>query len=139
MALWMSDSKIEGPFGKGLLAVGDTLRSRSAAKPDSATAVSSSFDGDWIVREVNAPTLLVMEMVSDSAGVRKVVLVRRDSLAAMGDSTTLVTTFSSPLVDSLATTVRDSSKAGSSMLSGANKIMLGPMGMGTQGQVEELK
>ena len=139
MALWMTDSKIEGPFGKGLLAVGDTLRSRSAAKPDSVTAVNSSFDSDWIVREVNAPTLLVMEMVSDSAGVRKVILVRRDSLAAMGDSTMVVTTFSSPLFDSLATTVRDSSKAGSSMLAGANKIMLGAMRMGTQGELEVLK
>lgn len=139
MALWMSDSKIEGPFGKGLLAVGDTLRSRSAAKPDSGTTVSTSFDGDWIVREVNAPTLLVMEMVADSAGVRKVILVRRDSLAARGDSTTVVTTFSSPMFDSLAITARDSSKAGSSMLSGANKIMLGAIRMGTQGELEVLK
>ncbi len=139
MVLWMTDSKIEGPFGKGMLAVGDTLRTRGAAKADSLPNVSTSFNGDWIVREVHAPTLLVMEMVSDSAGVQKVILVRRDSLAVVGDSTTVVTTFASPMLDSLSTTVRDSSKAGSSVLSGASKIMLGAMRMGTQGELELLK
>lgn len=139
MAIWMTDSKIEGPFGKGLLAPGDTLRSRGSAKSDSMANVNTSFNGDWIVREVNAPTLLVMEMVSDSAGIRRVVLVRRDSLAAMGDSTTVTSTFSSPLLESLSEAARDTSKVGSSMLSSANKVMIGAIRLGTQGELEVLK
>jgi uncharacterized protein YndB with AHSA1/START domain len=139
MALWMTDSKIEGPFGKGLLAPGDTLRSRGSAKSDSMPNVTTSFNGDWIVREVNAPTLLVMEMVSDSAGIRRVVLVRRDSLAAMGDSTTVTSTFSSPLLESLSEAARDTSKVGSSVLSSANKVMIGAIRLGTQGELEVLK
>jgi uncharacterized protein YndB with AHSA1/START domain len=139
MAIWMTDSKIEGPFGKGLLAPGDTLRSRGSAKSDSMANVNTSFNGDWIVREVNAPTLLVMEMVSDSAGIRRVVLVRRDSLAAMGDSTTVTSTFSSPLLESLSEAARDTSKVGSSVLSSANKVMIGAIRLGTQGELEVLK
>lgn len=138
MVLWMSTSTIESPLGKGLLAAGDTLRIRQpAAKGDST--MGATFNGDWVVREVNAPTLLVMEMVEDSAGTRRVVLTRRDSLAAVGDSTTLVTTFSSPLLDSLSTSVRDSSKVGSSVLSGASKLMLGAMRLGAESELRLLK
>lgn len=140
MVLWMSSSQIEAPLGKGLLAAGDTLRLRqSATKGDSASQMNGTFDGDWVVREVNAPTLLVMEMVEDSAGTRRVVLIRRDSLAVAGDSTTLVTTFSSPMLDSLSTAVRDSSKVGSSVLSGASKLMLGAMRLGAEAELKLLK
>ena len=140
MALWMTASQIEGPFGKGLLAAGDTLRLRQPAmKGDSTSEVKTSFTGDWVVREVSAPTLMVMEMVSDSAGVHRVVLVRRDSLAAFGDSTTVVTTFSSPMLDSLSTSVGDSSRVGSSMLSGASKLMLGAMRFATEAELKLLK
>jgi|CXWL01.1.fsa_nt_gi uncharacterized protein YndB with AHSA1/START domain len=140
MALWMTSSQIEGPFGRGLLVPGDTLRLRRPTMPgDSTREIKSSFTGDWVVREVNAPTLMVMEMVSDSGGTHRVVLIRRDSLAVVGDSTTLVTTFTSPMFDSLSTSVRDSSAVGSSVLSGANKIMLGAMRIGTEAELKLLK
>lgn len=139
MVLWMQSSQIEGPLGKGMLAPGDTLRMRQPAVEGDTTVARTAFNGDWVVREVVAPTLLVMEMVSDSAGQHHVVLARRDSLAVAGDSTTLVTTFSSPMFDSLTTTVRDSSKVGSSMLSGASKLMLGAMRLATEAELKLLK
>ena len=37
MALWMTASQIEGPFGKGLLAAGDTLRLRQPAMKGDST------------------------------------------------------------------------------------------------------
>lgn len=138
MALWLSSSEVLGPFGKGLLAVGDTLRFKGTRRgADSTSGVRVS--GDWVVREVRAPYLIVLEMRADSADRRHVLLLRRDSLVATGDSTTLVTTFTAPLLDSLQATTRDSSKVGSSILGGATKMMIGAMRLGTEQELKRLK
>ena len=137
MALWMTSSRLESPTGGALLAVGDTLRFRSIT--DQGDSSGTSVTGDWIVREVNAPTLLVMEMRSDSGARTGVVLMRRDSLVAVGDSTTIFTTYSTPLLDSVTTTVRDSSKVGSTILGSATKMMVGVMRLTTEEEYKGLK
>jgi uncharacterized protein YndB with AHSA1/START domain len=137
MALWMTSSRLESPTGGALLAVGDTLRFRSITVQGDSSG--TSVTGDWIVREVNAPTLLVMEMRSDSGARTGVVLMRRDSLVAVGDSTTIFTTYSTPLFDSVTTTVRDSSKVGSTILGSATKMMVGVMRLTTEEEYKGLK
>jgi len=137
MALWMTSSRLESPTGGTLLAVGDTLRFRSITVQGDSSG--TSVTGDWIVREVNAPTLLVMEMRSDSGARTGVVLMRRDSLVAVGDSTTIFTTYSTPLFDSVTTTVRDSSKVGSTILGSATKMMVGVMRLTTEEEYKGLK
>lgn len=138
MALWLSSSEVLGPFGKGVLAVGDTLRFKGTGRGADSTA-GVRVSGDWVVREVGAPYLLVMEMRADSAGRRQVILMRRDSLVAAGDSTTLITSFNAPLLDSLQVATRDSSKVGSSILGGATKMMIGAMRLGTEQELQRLK
>lgn len=137
MALWMTSSRLESPTGGALLAVGDTLRFRSISVQGDSSG--TSVTGDWIVREVNVPTLLVMEMRSDSGARTGVVLMRRDSLVAVGDSTTIFTTYSTPLFDSVTTTVRDSSKVGSTILGSATKMMVGVMRLTTEEEYKGLK
>jgi uncharacterized protein YndB with AHSA1/START domain len=137
MALWMTTSRLESPTGGALLAVGDTLRFRSITIQGDSSG--TTVTGDWIVREVNAPTLLVTEMRSDSGARTGVVLMRRDSLVAVGDSTTIFTTYSTPLFDSVSTTVRDSSKVGSTILGGATKMMVGVLRMTTEEEYKGLK
>lgn len=137
MARWMTASRLESPTGGAMLAVGDTLRFRSITLKDDSSG--TTVTGDWIVREVNAPTLLVMEMRSDTGARTGVVLMRRDSLVAVGDSTTLFTTFSTPLFDSVSSVVRDSSKVGSTILGGATKMMIGVLRLATEGEYHGLK
>ncbi len=53
---------------------------------------------DWVIREVVPNQLIVRELITDK-GQRAA--VRRDSLSAKGDSTIIMSTLVSPLVDSL--------------------------------------
>jgi uncharacterized protein YndB with AHSA1/START domain len=136
MALWLTSSRLDSPVGGAMLAVGDTLRFRGPARGSDSTGTTVS--GDWVVREINAPTLFVIEMLGDTSA-SKVMITRRDSLVTVGDSTTLYSTFSAPLFDSLATTMRDSSKAGSSVMGSAAKMMIGVMRMTTEEEFKGLK
>ncbi len=136
MALWMTSSRLESPTGGAMLAVGDTLRFRGPTTGQDTTG--TVVTGDWVVRELNAPTLIVIEMLGDAAD-GKVMITRRDSLVAVGDSTTIYSTFTAPLFDSLSTTVRDRSKVGGSTLGSASKMIIGVMRMTTEEEFKGLK
>jgi uncharacterized protein YndB with AHSA1/START domain len=136
MALWMTTSKLESPTGGAMVAVGDTLRFRSITTRDNASGTSAS--GDWVVREVSAPSLFVIELMGDTSAT-KVMITRRDSLVTVGDSTTIYTTFTAPFLDSLSTTIRDSSKVGGSVMGSASKMMIGLMRMTTEEELKGLK
>ncbi len=143
MVQWMVSAKVEGPFGRGLLVAGDTLRLGGGADVSVTTKDSSGVGiarrAQWIIREASAPTLLVMEMRVDSAGTSHVMMVRRDSLVAAGDSTTLFSTFASPMFDSMASAIKDSSKVGGSILGASNKFMVGAMRASAEVDLKALK
>jgi uncharacterized protein YndB with AHSA1/START domain len=143
MRNWVVSSKVEGPLGRGMLVVGDTLQLGGTADVGITTRDSSGVgvtrQAHWIVREVMAPMLLVTEMRADSAGRSHVMLVRRDSLVAAGDSTTLISTFASPMFDSLTSSIADSSKIGGSILGASNKLMVGAMRLSAEMDLKNLK
>lgn len=76
---------------KGMLRVGDTLRTQMRMPTDSVDRVT--FD---VVSELVPDRLLVLETVGDNANNRGILMIRRDSLVSAGDSTQLFTTFSMP-------------------------------------------
>lgn len=136
MSTWVASGKVTSPLGRGLLAAGDTL-----VMDDPGRAVGSTKQNvDWLVREVRAPYLLVLEMRQDSAGHgMRPILTRRDSLVAAGDSTRIVSTFSAPMMDSMAVAVRDSSRMGGALASGAGKLVVGAMRLVHESDLVRLK
>lgn len=96
VARWMANGNIVTSTRHGPLAVGDSLQ----------VAMKSGFGVaqrpmTWQVSEVVPDHLLAFQLVSDST--RRVIAVRRDSLVGAGDSTNIISTVASPLIDSIQT------------------------------------
>ena len=115
-----------------LLAVGDTvwLSDREQAVTNTRQRMM------WVLERSEAPRLLVWAARDDSS---KVEVVRRtDSLVAVGDSVRLVSSFTSPVMDS----IRASDSVGGMggrLLSGAGKIAAGAMRLLAEQDLARLK
>lgn len=135
MASWVASAKVMRPIGKGILVAGDTL-----VLDDPGRQVGGSRQNmDWVVREISAPVLLVLVMRPDTGRVRSDQLVRRDSLVAKGDSTTIISVFSTPFMDSVGTANKDSSKMGGAIVAGASKVMVGALRLVHESDLIRLK
>jgi uncharacterized protein YndB with AHSA1/START domain len=93
---WMANGNSVTSTRHGPLAVGDSL----------LVAMKSGFGVPqrpmtWQITEVVPDHLLAFQLVSDST--RRVIAIRRDSLVAAGDSTNIISTVASPLIDSIQT------------------------------------
>ena len=135
MAAWVASAKVTRPIGKGMLVAGDTL-----VLDDPGRRIGGSRQNmDWVVREIVAPYLLVLEMRPDTGKVNSTLMLRRDSLVAKGDSTMLVTTFSTPFMDSVGTATADSSRMGGAIVAGASKVMVGALRLVHEADLKRLK
>lgn len=135
MAAWVASAKVMRPIGKGMLVVGDTL-----VLDDPGRQIGGSRQNmDWVVREISAPTLLVLEMRPDTGKVKSTLMMRRDSLVAKGDSTTIISTFSTPFMDSVGTVTKDSSRMGGAIVAGASKVMVGALRLVYESDLVRLK
>lgn len=137
MAAWMETTKIS-PAGRDLVP-GDTLRLRGTLRMSGqiGTKVDGMTDMQWVIRDIQAPSLIVMEMVDDSAG--RAVMSRRDEISMRNDSVVVRSVFASELMDSLRTAGTDSSRVAGSVMGGVQKIMVGGARMMQQSQLEQLK
>jgi hypothetical protein len=91
LAVWMPPATMIASTGKGAFQPGDTIR---IAPPSIAEDANRRNGEVWVVREVHAPTLLVVDGVQfDVLGYPSVLHTRYDSLVAIGDSTRVVSTF----------------------------------------------
>lgn len=131
MAAWMETTNISPP-GRDLVP-GDTLRMRG----EIGTKVAGGADMQWVIRDIQAPSLIVMEMVDDSVG--GAVMSRRDEISVRNDSVVVRSIFSSELMDSVRTAEADSSRVAGSVMGGVQKLMVGGARMMTQAQLEQLK
>lgn len=131
MAAWMETTDISPP-GRDLVP-GDTLRVRGPM----GTKVNGTADMRWVIRDVQSPSLIVMDMVDDSVG--RAVINRRDEISMRNDSVVVRSIFSSELMDSVRTAEADSSKMAGTVLGGVHKLMVGGARMVTQTQLEKLK
>lgn len=135
MAAWVASAKVMRPIGKGMLVAGDTLVLDDPGRQIGGTKQNM----DWIVREISAPNLLVLEMRPDTGRVKSTLMMRRDSLVAHGDSTTIISTFSAPFMDSVGTATKDSSKMGGAIVAGAGKVMIGALRLVHESDLVRLK
>lgn len=108
MAAWMETTNISPP-GRDLVP-GDTLRMRG----EIGTKVAGGADMQWVIRDIQAPSLIVMEMVDDSVG--GAVMSRRDEISVRNDSVVVRSIFSSELMDSVRTAEADSSRVAGSVM-----------------------
>jgi hypothetical protein len=124
------------PVLKRAFQSGDTIRITSALGSDSARTRTQL----WVVREVHAPALIVLDAVQfNSAGVPHVVNTRRDSLVAAGDSTRVIATLSmSPTF--LSAQTGGEPRGGAQAIGGlAEKLMLGTARMMAESELQQLK
>ena len=93
LASWWVLKGQPGPTGHGAVAVGDSL---PAQMPQSSARQRFSR---WVTDEVVPGKLFVLSLRNDSTGL--VVAIQRDSLVSVGDSTQVISTISSPMMENL--------------------------------------
>ncbi|MEP6591836.1 MAG: hypothetical protein ABJC19_11690 [Gemmatimonadota bacterium] len=135
MAGWIASAKVTRPLGQGMLAVGDTLVLDDPGRQIGATRQNM----DWVVKQIDPPYLLVLAMRPDTGQVNSILMQRRDSLVVVGDSTTVISTFTTPYMDSVGTATRDSSRMGGAIVDGASKVMIGALRLVHEGDLKKLK
>lgn len=111
------------PSGRGPIAVGDSL---PAQVPQAASRGRTTR---WVADAVVPGKLIVLSLHSDTA----IVAVRRDSLVSIGDSTEVVTTISSPLMDN----VKAQNPNGAGLIGVSSKLLVSAMRL--QSKVELLR
>lgn len=93
---WMGQGNTISTTRRGPFAAGDSLQVTLRSKFNMARGAMT-----WEVKQVIPNALIAFELLSDSS--HRVVAVRRDSLSAVGDSTSIVSKIVTPLLDSLQT------------------------------------
>ena len=133
MQTWMMAGSHVGASHRGLVAMGDTLHVETGTP-----GARGHQQLTWLVQTVIPGQLLVMEM-RDSTGVTAFA-TRRDSLVSSGDSTRIVSTITSPMMDSLKTERGDSGgKAGGAMLDFTGKVLVSAFRVQSEAELHQLK
>lgn len=131
MALWMSDGSSIAASHHGILTVGDTLHI------ERGTPGRAHQQYTWTVSEVIPGHLLVVQMRADTSGV---FASRRDSLFAEGDSTIIVSTIASPMIDSMRTRRGDTGgKVGGALLDFGSKMLISAFRIVSEEELKHLK
>lgn len=133
MATWMTEGSVISASHGGVVLTGDTLRVETG-RPGSRT--HQTFV--WIVSEASPGRMLVMQM-RDSTGAM-VYATRHDSLVVTGDSTGIVSTISSPMMDSLKTERGDTGgKVGGAILNLGSKLLVSTFRVQSELELRQLK
>jgi uncharacterized protein YndB with AHSA1/START domain len=136
MVAWMNPASTVAPTGKGQLRPGDTLRISSPIGSGNPPRTQTRL---WVVRELVAPTTFVVDGIQfDPSGTPHVVNTRRDSLVVVGDSTSVLSTFTMP---SSFNGIQTDSGGGATgkMMAMTQKMLLGTVKMYEQTQLKQLK
>lgn len=132
MSIWMTAGSKVAASHHGIVAVGDTLHIETTARS------SRQQNFTWTVSDVTPGRLLVLQMRNDSSG--QVLATRRDSLVATGDSTLVVSTIGSPMIDSIRDERGDSGgKLGGAMLDFSSKMLVSAFRLLSEHDLRRLK
>lgn len=133
METWMNSGSVVTASHRGVVLVGDTLHLETG-KVGSRTHQQVT----WIVTEATAGKILALEM-RDSTGAM-VLATRRDSLAGGGDSTTIVSTIASPMMDSLKTERGDTGgRVGGAILNLGSRLLVSGFRQLSEQELRKLK
>ena len=133
MKEWRSEGLGIRASRQGRLAAGDTLVVQSRT----TTSSSRSSRSTWVVTAVIPDVLMALEVRNDSTG--EPMFMRRDSLVALGDSTRVVSSFSAPILDKLATRRDTSGRARGAMLNLASNVMIAGLRVVSGQELKRLK
>jgi uncharacterized protein YndB with AHSA1/START domain len=128
---WMAQGNVVTVKRHGPLVVGDSLRVQIRSMPGLPQRALI-----WTVSEVVPNKLLALEMRADTS--RKVMAIRRDSLVEAGDSTLVLTSVSSPVMDS-AQTARGDTASRATMLDMTSKLLISSFRMEAKLELLRLK
>ena len=132
MSIWMATGSTVIASHHGIVAAGDTLHVSTAA------GSSRQQNFTWTVSDVTPGRLLVLQMRSNVTG--QVFANRRDSLVAAGDSTLVVSTIGSPMIDSIRVERGDSGgKFGGAVLDFSSKVLVSAFRMQSEQDLRRLK
>lgn len=132
MGVWMAAGSQIAASHHGLLVVGDTLHveTGNTGRPRQRYM--------WTVAEVTPDRLLVLQMRADTSD--NVVATRRDSLVPAGDSTIVITTIASPMIDEMRTRRGDTSgKVGGVLLNFGSKVLTAAFRVVSELELKRLK
>jgi uncharacterized protein YndB with AHSA1/START domain len=130
LAVWMGAESMITASRTGPMVVGDTVHVESARV--------RSERSSWVVSELVPGQLLVRQLLTDTAS--HVVATRRDSLVAAGDSTRVISTINSPLMDSIRTQSADTvSKVGNAVLDFSAKMLISVFRAASAEELKKLK
>ena len=132
MQTWMMPGSLVGATHRGPVVAGDTLRVETAGPGG-----RGHQEFTWFIRTATPGQLLVIEM-RDST--RTAFTARRDSLVASGDSTRIISTIASPMMDSLKTERGDTGgRTGGAMLNFATKMLVSAFRLQSEAELRQLK
>ncbi|MGH7592777.1 MAG: SRPBCC family protein [Gemmatimonadales bacterium] len=132
MAVWMATGSTVTSVHHGVVTVGDTLHI------ETGTSGRARQQYTWIVSAVTPGQLLVLDMRVDTS--KRVFATRRDSLVTAGDSTMVITTIASPMIDSMRTQRGDTSgKVGGALLDFGSKVVISAFRVMSERDLERLK
>jgi uncharacterized protein YndB with AHSA1/START domain len=134
MKEWRSEGLGIRASRQGRLAVGDTLVVQSSSTTTSSRRSSRST---WVVTAVIPDVLMALEVRNDSTG--EPMFMRRDSLISLGDSTRVMSTFSSPMFDRLKTRGDTSGRAKGAMLNLASNVMIAGLRVVSDQELKRLR
>ena len=129
---WMAAGNSVTTSRRGQLEPGDTLRVAMRA-----TVGMPQQHLTWLVSGVVPDTLLVLELHADTGKI--VMATLRDSLFAIGDSTTVISTLVSPMVDSIGSRVSGNGKRGGILAGATASLMLSAFRMQAKLDLVQLK
>jgi hypothetical protein len=135
---WLSAGTTIMPEHHGPVRGGDTIR---VASPARAGASSGRAMQLWIVREVKAPDVFVIDALEfDPGGLAHAAFTRRDSISASGDSTRIVSTFEmAPMLPAAESAMTGGSDFKASLLNTAQRMRLGAARMMWQEQLRRIE
>ncbi len=128
---WMAQGNVVTVKRHGPLVVGDSLRVQMRSMP--GLPQRSLI---WTVSEVVPNKLLELEMRADTS--RKVMAIRRDTLVEAGDSTLVMSSVSSPMMDSVQRTPGDTGSKGL-MLDMTSRLLISSFRMEAKLELLRLK
>jgi len=128
---WMAQGNIVTVKRHGPLVVGDSLRVQMRSIPGLPQRALI-----WTVREVVPDKLLELEMRADTS--RKLLAVRRDTLVGAGDSTLVMSSVFSPLMDSVRT-ARGDTVAKATMVDMTSRLLVSSFRMEAKLELLRLK
>jgi uncharacterized protein YndB with AHSA1/START domain len=130
LATWWVLKGQSAASGHGPIAVGDSL-------PVQVSQSSRQRLSRWIVDEIRPGKLLVLSLHNDTAGVT--VAVQRDSLVSLGDSTEIISTISSPMMEGIRSRGGDEAPKGGALIGMSSKLVISAMRLQSKLELTRLK